>query len=308
MVFIIVRRSYGFIMMMTARLLWLMMLGATAALAQEPPRDSRVPGGVAVVTLAEASGPMPLARFEGERALVMRHDGFWKAVVGLSLNLAPGRYRLTLDGTAERREFPIEVRAKKYDAQYLTLKEKRYVEPTGEDLKRIERDQQAIGRAFAAWSERELVQLGFELPATGSLSSRFGLRRFFNRQPRQPHSGLDIAAPAGAPVHAPAAGTVIDTGDYFFNGRTVFLDHGQGWIGMFNHLSRVAVAPGETVARGQKIGEVGMTGRVTGPHLHWTVRLNNVSVDPELFLSEATLAQARAAGAPASPGRGNGPP
>jgi murein DD-endopeptidase MepM/ murein hydrolase activator NlpD len=114
----------------------------------------------------------------------------------------------------------------------------------------------------------------------------FGLRRYFNDQPRQPHSGIDIAGPVGTPVTAPFAGIVANTGDYFFNGKTVFIDHGQGLISMFNHLSRITVKSGARVAAGEKIGEIGMTGRVTGPHLHWTVSLNNSRVDPMLFLAE----------------------
>jgi murein DD-endopeptidase MepM/ murein hydrolase activator NlpD len=191
------------------------------------------------------------------------------------------------------RSFAFEVRAKRYPEQHITLKDKRYVEPGAEELKRIEREQEIIARAFATWSDTD-PSLAFVLPASGRLTSGFGLRRFFNRQPRQPHSGLDVAAPSGTAVNAPAGGTVIATGDYFFNGQTVFLDHGQGLITMYNHLSRTAVKEGDRVAPGQQIGEVGMTGRVTGAHLHWTVSLNNARVDPTLFIDPRELHQASA--------------
>ena len=124
------------------------------------------------------------------------------------------------------------------------------------------------------------------LPTTGPYSSAFGLKRFFNGQARNPHSGIDIAAPEGKDIVAPAGGTVVLTGDFFFNGNSVFIDHGQGLISMMCHMSRVDVKEGDVIKQGDLLGAVGKTGRATGPHLHWTVSLNNARVNPKLLLRQ----------------------
>src|SRR3989344_3567137 len=133
-------------------------------------------------------------------------------------------------------------------------------------------------------SPRQPSNLLFDKPVNGPLSSPFGLRRFFNGEERNPHSGLDFAANSGTPIKAPAAGKVILTGDYFFNGKTVFIDHGQGLISMFCHLSAIGVKVGDEIPRGGVVGKVGATGRATGPHLHWNVSLNDARVDPAIFI------------------------
>ncbi len=269
--------------------LFSLLLGALAQ-AQELPRASPVPGGIAIVPIVPDSESAPVVHFEGNRVMVVRHDGQWEAVVGLPLTLVPGPQVVTAGGSqGQTQDYSFNVQAKEYAEQRLTLKNKRMVEPTEQDLARIDRDQEIIHRAFATWTDTPVSSLQFRLPVLGRISSVFGLRRFFNNEPRQPHSGIDIAAPKGTPVVAPFAGTVLETGEYFFNGRTIFIDHGQGLISMFNHLSRITVVPGTHVNQGQKIGEVGMTGRVTGPHLHWTVSLNDSRVDPELFLPTRIL-------------------
>jgi murein DD-endopeptidase MepM/ murein hydrolase activator NlpD len=176
---------------------------------------------------------------------------------------------------------------KNYPEQRLSIKDKRKVEPNAEDLLRIEREQKVTDAIKRRFSEAEPAT-DFALPADGRLSSRFGLRRIFNGLPRNPHAGLDVAAGSGSPVRAPAAGVVADTGDYFFNGNTVFIDHGQGLISAYMHLSRIDVRPGQKVAQGERLGAVGASGRVTGPHLHWAVILNATPVDPALFLAPAS--------------------
>ncbi|MEN8169136.1 MAG: peptidoglycan DD-metalloendopeptidase family protein [Pseudomonadota bacterium] len=270
-------------------LLGLLLLTPLWATALELPRASAVPGGIAIIKLGEAT-QKPEVHYKSKRILVSRHEGEWLALVGLSLATKPGTHTLRthVDGKSGSRTFKVE--DKKYEEQHITLKNKRMVNPYARDMDRI-RDNQARSRAaFASWDEKHEAELGFATPVEGRLSGKFGKKRFFNGQPRRPHSGLDIAAPTGSAIIAPAAGTITETGDYFFNGNTVFIDHGEGLITMFCHMDSIGVKIGQTVARGETVGTVGMTGRVTGPHLHWTISLNNSRIDPALFLSHETMA------------------
>ena len=259
-----------------------------AGLHAEPlPNIAAVPGGVAAVPLDDTKAP-PQVRYRDRKVMVVRSQDRWLALVGIPLATEPGRERLEVklpDGSRQTRMFS--VHDKQYETQRLTIKNKRMVNPTAEDLERIREDRRAINAALSQWSEPPIVPLRFDAPVPGPRSSSFGLRRFFNGQPRKPHSGMDIAAPQGTPVRAPAAGTVVERGSYFFTGNTVFIDHGKGLVTMYSHLDSITVERGQGVTRGEQIGTVGMTGRVTGPHLHWAVSLNHTMVDPALFIAEA---------------------
>jgi murein DD-endopeptidase MepM/ murein hydrolase activator NlpD len=265
-----------------------------------------VPGGIAVIRLPADADPASV-RYGQRRVLVTRRDGDTYAIVGLTLDMQPGRYYLQAK-TREKKPLRLafEVSDKTYETQHITIEDKRKVNPEPRDLERIAREQKRIAAALARWSDDSAATLDLVKPAEGPLSSPFGLRRYFNEQPRKPHSGLDIAADIGAPIKAPAPGTVIDAGDFFFNGNTVFIDHGQGLITMYCHMSRIDVKPGQRVATGEVIGAVGSTGRVTGPHLHWSVSLNDARVDPLLFLvddggAETATAPAAATASPSAP-------
>ena len=263
------------------------------------PLDSEpVPGGVAVVLLPDDTNTSTL-RYRDRRVLTTRSNGQSVAIIGLPLSAKPGVHHLdgrSIEGATMRLSF--HVSDKTYEEQRITIKDKRKVTPEKRDMVRINSEKKRIGAALRHWSENDNVVTDFKKPVTGPTSSPFGLRRFFNDQPRNPHSGLDIAAPEGTPIHAPAPGIVIDTGDYFFNGNTVFIDHGQGLVTMYCHMSRIDVEPGQTVGLDDIIGLVGMTGRVTGPHLHWGVSLNNARVDPLLFLSSPVAAGSMETGEP----------
>ncbi len=247
------------------------------------PEHRPVPGGVAVVDLGSSDQPAPRA-FLAERPLaVVAESGRWHALLGIPLDTPPGTLTIRVATGSGEVQREITVAPWTYGAQRLRLRNRRLVEPTPDDLRRIEREQTHTAAIKATFSA-PAPDSDFARPSQGRLSSRFGLRRFFNGVARLPHSGLDFAAPAGTPVLAPAAGKVVDAGDYFFNGNTVFLDHGQGLISAYMHLSRIDVAVGQRVERGQRLGAVGASGRATGPHLHWSVILNATPVDPALFL------------------------
>mgnify|MGYP001814791920 CR=1 FL=1 len=268
------------------------LLLATPALAIDIPATAPVPGGVALVELPASPTP-PRASFNGKPVMVLPNGDSYAALVGLPLGIEPGTHGLVVrTGGQEEITREFSVTAKQYETQHLTIKNKRMVNPEKRDLERIGREQKRIRQALATWNDASPATLRFELPVDGPLSSPFGLRRFFNQQPRKPHSGLDIAADEGTPIKAPAAGQVVDTGEFFFNGNTVFIDHGQGLVTMYCHLSRIDVRAGQTLQTGDVIGAVGKTGRVTGAHLHWGVSLNDARVDPTLFL-EPTPSEAQ---------------
>lgn len=248
------------------------------------PQHAPVPGGVAVIDLGPANQAAPTARWGDQGLAVVKEQGRWFALLGIPLDTLPGELeiRVSKAGITEPKTIAIGIR--NYPEQRLTIKDKRKVEPSPEDLARIEREQKITEVVKKRFSEPP-PDTALDQPSPGPLSSRFGLRRIFNGQPRNPHAGLDVAAGSGTPVHAPSDAVVANTGDYFFNGNTVFLDHGQGLITAYMHLTRIDVRPGQTIRRGEQLGTIGATGRVTGPHLHWAVILNNTPVDPELFLS-----------------------
>jgi len=251
------------------------------------PRALAVPGGVARLALGPANAP-PQAFTEvgGERVPVLvQGDAIaWTALLGIPLAapVGPAHLRVVPAGGSER-DLGYTVAPKKYQEQRLTVAP-RTVDLSAEDNARYERERAHQQQVMATFTTPLPPRLRMRAPVPGRRSSSFGLRRVFNGQPRNPHSGMDIAAPTGTPVAAPLQGRVIDTGDYFFNGGTVWLDHGGGLLTMYCHLSRIGVQVGQMLGTGEPLGDVGATGRVTGPHLHWGVMLNRCMVDPALFL------------------------
>ncbi len=269
-----------------ASLLLAACLVASHAAALDLPQHRNVPGGVALVDLGASSEP-PRVTLEDVPVLVVGDPPRWTAVVGIALAAQPGVRHVAVrrPDQAEVR-LPLVIEPVRYAEQRLRVAPGK-VDLSAEDLARYERERVHLAAVVATRSDAVPTSLRLLQPTAGQRSSSFGLRRIFNGQPRNPHSGMDIAASTGTPVVAAAAGRVIDVGDYFFNGNTIWLDHGGGLLTMYCHLNAVAVKTGDVVAAGERIGEVGATGRVTGPHLHWSVSLNRAMVDPALFLDSA---------------------
>ena len=266
----------------------LLVLPRLVAAAPPPavwPAASAVPGGVARLSLgAAAVRPVALA---GDVPLLVLGDAIeWTAVVGIALAALPGPASIALQTPSGPRQIHYNVAAKKYSEQRLKVAPGT-VDLSPENEARYARERTHLAAVMATFSDASTLpdDLQMRVPVPGRRSSSFGLRRVFNGQARNPHSGMDIAAATGTPVVAPLPGRVIDTGDYFFNGQTVWLDHGGGLLSMVCHLSAIDVKPGDLLKTGARLGAVGATGRATGPHLHWGVMLNRTMVDPALFVT-----------------------
>ncbi len=249
------------------------------------PRTQTTPGGVVILDLGSTDSTSPTATYNEVPVAVVRTTAGWRAMIGIPLSAKPGPHSVEVtryDGSVELKTFEVDLKA--YPEQHLTIENKRKVNPNDEDMVRIRRDRTDIANA-KRYRHPTILSTRLDIPVEGIRSSSFGSRRILNKQPRQPHGGMDIAAASGTPVYAPGDAIVVESGDYFFSGKCLFLGHGAGLQTFYAHLSKIHVKPGDIIKRGQLIAEVGATGRVTGAHLHWSVGLNRTWVDPELFLA-----------------------
>ena len=254
-------------------------LPATTAFADA----TSVPGGVYAWSVPAGASDI---RFQNNPVFVVGQT----ALVGIPISQALGPAQITFVYGGQDQTHTFEIVDKRYTEQRITLQNKEMVSPNPKQLERIRAESKRQRAIYATVSAPMDLSTGFSMPLEGITTSLYGHRRFFNDQPRSPHSGLDIAAPTGTPIVAPAQARVALVDDLYYNGKSVFLDHGQGLITMYCHLSEQTVSTGELVQQDQVIGLVGATGRVTGPHLHWSVSLNGYRIDPLAFREALAIA------------------
>ena len=245
------------------------------------------PGDILKVTVRETE-PVKLAwlRFQGNKYAAARRKERTEllALIGIDLNQEPGTYALKLslifgDGRRAERERAITIKPKEFPVEKLWVEEK-FVTPPPEVQERIARESELLKTVYEIFTPQWLGSGKFIVPTEGEVNSNFGKRRIFNNKPRSPHSGVDISSPLGTPVNASNSGRVVLATELYFAGQTVIIDHGLGVFSLYLHFSRIMTERGNFVEKGDVIGEVGATGRVTGPHLHWGVRILDCRVDP----------------------------
>ncbi|MGB6018911.1 MAG: M23 family metallopeptidase [Sulfurimonadaceae bacterium] len=248
------------------------------------PENAPFPGGVIVQEVESTIQPEAYA---GKRQLMVLPSGEkdkYFIVAGISLNKkVETPFKVTIKEGKQKQFHSFILEDKAYKKQYINMKNKRKVSPEQQDMKRIKDESSRSRKALALFSSKKFADLSMVKPVDVNISDDFGKRRYFNKKPRRPHSGVDMAAPIGTKIVAPLAGKIVEIGDFFFNGNVIFIDHGLGLVSMYCHMHKFDVNKGQVVKKGEKIGEVGATGRVTGPHLHWGVSLNGSMVDPRLF-------------------------
>ncbi len=251
------------------------------------PTEHLVPGGVAIVPLGQHREQPQVYFLEKKAAVVPVGKEQWTAVIGLPLSLPPGQARAVVqkpDGASRTVFFTVQ--EKMYPKQSIRITNPRQVKPRPEDVVRIKKESKKFESILSQWQPQAIQDWELLYPVKAApISGVFGAQRIINGDPKSPHKGIDLAATTGTPIMAASTGKVVELADYFYTGKTLVLDHGQGFKTLYCHLNTTQVKLNQNVQKGEVIGTVGSTGRATGPHLHFGVSLNNVRVDPMIFLA-----------------------
>ena len=247
------------------------------------------PGELAVLTVTTTT-PIDDVRVRGfgkDLKPIRVNATEWKVLVGIDLETKPGRYDVSIvtgPAATSRLTQLLTVLPRTFPTRKLTV-DAAFVNPPPAELARITSDTERLNRAWASSAETSLWSGSWIRPVPGASNSAFGTRSIYNGEPRSPHSGADFQGAAGTPVKAPNSGRVVLAGDLYFTGNTVVIDHGAGLFSLFAHLRAINVQEGDSLTAGAILGELGATGRVTGPHLHWAVRVSGARVDPLSLLA-----------------------
>jgi hypothetical protein len=272
---------------MLGAILW---AGVAPRIAVTAASRSRQPGELVVLTIATVrpAGSLHVRAFGRELPPFAVDAKTWRVLVGIDLAVAPGTYPVAIEagdgGAVDRTIFQLGVKARRFPTRTLTVDDA-FVNPPPGALERIQREARQLSELWKTSAPEKLWDGPFVRPVPEPANSAFGTRTILNGQPRNPHSGADFRSPSGTPVKAPNSGRVALVATYYFTGDTVVIDHGLGLFSLFAHLSTIDVHQGDLVKAGQAIGNVGATGRATGPHLHWAVRANGARIDPLSLLS-----------------------
>jgi murein DD-endopeptidase MepM/ murein hydrolase activator NlpD len=245
------------------------------------PKNAPYPGGV-IVKEIEIDEDFS-AYLDDKRVAVVKDGKKSYVVAGIGLDETRKFVNLTIKTKSHEYPYLIKILPKSYKKEYITLKSNKRVDLSKEDLDRHYKEKSEVKKILSSYS-KDFYGFDFIKPLSGRISGEYGKRRYFNKKPRKPHSGIDIAAKRGSGIKAANSGVVKLTKELFFNGKTILIDHGFGVVSMYCHLSKFRVKKGDFVKKGQIIGEVGSSGRATGPHLHFGISLNEVFVNPKLFI------------------------
>ena len=237
------------------------------------------PGEVVLLTIEARTGPVTVRAFDRDWPVYAVDPGRWRALIGIDLETKAGRHLVAIAAGSARTSYPLDIDRRVFPTRRLTV-DPALVNPPADAAARIERETRELEAVWKASADEPLWRGPFVRPVPDPANSAFGTRSILNGEPRSPHNGTDFLSPAGRPVEAPNAGRVVIADSRYFSGNTVVIDHGLGLFSLLAHLSEIAVRKGDVVHPGDVVGKVGATGRVTGPHLHWTVRANGARVDP----------------------------